>query len=637
MAIQSAGTIIDLAGPPSRTLSRSIDMGRSKWSYAQIYERQPAVRTVVRFGARNIAQLGLHAFHRDGEDRQRLRSDTPLGRFVRRPNPHLTMWSWLFGVEADLMIFDLHISVKVRVGDDLHLFPVPVEFVEPVGKSWMRPDGYRIGGRNGREFTLEELFVVHGFHPSNRWNGCPPMEALRRVLAGDDSAEEFRSNYWERGAQITGVIERPTEAPSWSSGAKDRFTSMWQSRYSGGGAAVGGTPLLEDGMTYKPVGGNAKDAQYVESRKLTREEVAAVYGYPPPLVGIMDNANYSNVKEYRAALYQDVLGSDIQQLEQELLLQVVPDFGDPDDDYLEFNVLEKLRGTFEEQAQVFSTAVGGPWMSRSEARARVNLPHLDAADELIVPLNVIEGGQASPRDSAPPKALTGAKAKPRPIAAHVDDDHLAAFTSTLADSFTRQLHAVRTALGAGKTRGRKAVPADVFDRARWDAELAADLTATSETVAGAVAGDVYARAGLNAADASAAPMAKWLAKKAKATAVELNDTTADLLGAALDSDDVDAAVTTVLDPDGGRAGIDALSITAAVVGFAFVDTARAVGYGAKQWVVTSAKSRHPELDGETVGIDDTFSNGARWPGDSAAGADQAAGCTCDMQIVQEDR
>jgi hypothetical protein len=38
-------------------------------------------------------------------------------------------------------------------------------------------------------------------------------------------------------------------------------------------------------------------------------------------------------------------------------------------------------------------------MTRAEARARLNLPHLEGTDELIVPLNVLEGGQASPTDS----------------------------------------------------------------------------------------------------------------------------------------------------------------------------------------------------------------------------------------------
>jgi len=42
---------------------------------------------------------------------------------------------------------------------------------------------------------------------------------------------------------------------------------------------------------------------------------------------------------------------------------------------------------------------GGPILTRAEARAMLNLRHIEGTDELIVPLNVIEGGQASPTDS----------------------------------------------------------------------------------------------------------------------------------------------------------------------------------------------------------------------------------------------
>ena len=72
---------------------------------------------------------------------------------------------------------------------------------------------------------------------------------------------------------------------------------------------------------------------------------------------------------------------------------------DPATFYVEFNIAEKLQGSFEEQASAMQTATGGPWMTRSEARARMNLPHIEEADGLVVPLNVLVGGQASPTDS----------------------------------------------------------------------------------------------------------------------------------------------------------------------------------------------------------------------------------------------
>jgi hypothetical protein len=45
-------------------------------------------------------------------------------------------------------------------------------------------------------------------------------------------------------------------------------------------------------------------------------------------------------------------------------------------------------------------------MTRNEARARVNLPQVDGGDDLVTPLNVLIGDQASPTDSAPAPTST---------------------------------------------------------------------------------------------------------------------------------------------------------------------------------------------------------------------------------------
>ena len=39
------------------------------------------------------------------------------------------------------------------------------------------------------------------------------------------------------------------------------------------------------------------------------------------------------------------------------------------------------------------------------------------------------------------------------------------------------------------------------------------------------------------------------------------------------------------------------------------------------------------MDGETVPIDETFSNGADWPGDDSLDADESCGCNCTTRII----
>ena len=59
------------------------------------------------------------------------------------------------------------------------------------------------------------------------------------------------------------------------------------------------TGILEKGLKYKPVVGNMKDLEYINGIKLSREDICAVHGVPPILVGILDNSSYAN---YETAL-----------------------------------------------------------------------------------------------------------------------------------------------------------------------------------------------------------------------------------------------------------------------------------------------------------------------------------------------
>ena len=165
------------------------------------------------------------------------------------------------------------------------------------------------------------------------------------------------------------------------------------------GPRAGGVPILEDGMTIERTSFNSADEQWAESVKISLETVAQVYRINPTMVGVLDAANYSNMREFNRSLYTNSLGPDIKMIEDRLNAFVLPLLGADEGAFVKFNVEAKLRGSFEEQTAVMSTAVGGPWMTRNEARRLQDMPAIgDAGDALITPLNVIVGGQASPQD-----------------------------------------------------------------------------------------------------------------------------------------------------------------------------------------------------------------------------------------------
>lgn len=371
-------------------------------AYEAIWRTQPHVRTCVSFLARNIAQLGLHTFRRVSDvDRERL-TDHPVARLLNRPNSRTGRYRMVDALVNDLGIYDNAYWLKVRDRDRPQgLLRLPPTMVEPLGDSWVEPDGYRLRGNRGfKDVSTDDVVHFHGYHPLRLTGGSSPIEAIRQLLAEEFAAERYREQLWRNGARTSGYLTRPQGA-EWSDKARQRFKAAWQAQYTGDGSQAGGTPVLEDGMQFEQASFSPEQAQYVQTRKLTREEVAALYHIPLPMVGILEHATFSNITEQHKQLYQDTLGPWLTMIAEVITVQLLPDFDDVDGVYVEFNMAEKLRGSFEEQAAQLQTAVGGPWLLRNEARARMNLPQLPGGDELITPLNVVIGGQASPTDSAP--------------------------------------------------------------------------------------------------------------------------------------------------------------------------------------------------------------------------------------------
>jgi HK97 family phage portal protein len=447
-------------------------------TYGEIYKRQPAVRTVVDFFARNIAQLGLQVFERRSDTERVRLVDQPLPQLLQRPNPATSRYRFFESTVQDVGIYANGYWLKVRERDRRITALVRLPALEMRVTGGLVPTKYRwepVSGSEPREFATTDIVHFRLFDPENPLAGFPPIETLRRSLAESSAASDYRQAFWQNSARVETVITRPADAPDWTPEQKSEFREQWQAF---AGKKAGQTPVLEDGMTLKEISFNARDSQYIEARKLTREEVAAEYHVPLPMVGILDHATFSNIREQHKQLYQDCLGPWNTMLEEDIELQLLPEFEDPARVYVEFNIAEKMKGSFEEQADSLNKAVGRPYMTANEARARLNLPRLDdpTADKLA---------EAAPGQAAP-----------RTAPAAIDK---AALTSAV-DRFARR-QAARLQKDAPEQRQAR------FDAERWRQELAADLSPLlgSEAAAAAAAVITYETAALLAGNQVAWP------------------------------------------------------------------------------------------------------------------------------------
>lgn len=633
---------------------------------AQLYRTQPNLRAVVGFLADNAASVPWKVYDRvaDG-DRVRV-TDSPAALLLGRPNDFMTPYEWRRAIFADKYLYDMHLSLIVPDADapsGYAGYRVPPEWLDGYvgGNAWV-PDSFIIHTPNGRriEVPRDVCLWIHGYDPTDPMRQTSPVEALRDLLGEQIESAHFRRQMWTRGGRFNAYLTRPKDVQKWDNDAFERFKRSWNESWAGRDAADGGgMPILEDGMEIRQVQFNAKDAEWSEAKRLGREDVAGVYHVNPALIWPGSGQTYASAKENARALYNDTLAPTLMEVTDKINAQLLRMVGEPERHYVEYDLSVKLQGSFEERAGVLQSAVGGPWMTRDEARAQFNLPHIDGADQLIVPLNVIEGGLASPNDTDPTvdrynAALPDHKcgcchdhksADEIRYKAEPTDEETQQFVDVFAKFFERQSRSVLPKIRAAKAAGAHVKDTDDWwDVTRWNKELADDLTVIAEGQSEVMARRALRGIGVPDDEYDPDRASEFLADMCRVRAEWVNETTRKELERALELEEAGAEGLKATPEGVFENAIDNRSVSAgtaiasAVDGWSAIEAARQAGADAqKRWVTTSKNPRpsHAAMAGVTVGLDERFPNGMQWPGDWDGGPDEVCGCQCQIELVTQ--
>ena len=613
-------------------------------SASRLYETQPALRSVVSFLADNIAGLPLKCYTRKPDGGRERDRDSILARTLQNPNEWSTGHELIRATVSEYLLHEDSLWLTVPSQDGWTIAVIPHDWITPKTRDGLEVDYIKVKSSfMGGEVRLkpEDYIRFVGWSPYGSASSSSRIESLKQILSEQISAWNFRNGVWKNGGRVTQWISRPADTP-WGEGARDRFAESWKNKFAGdNGTDTGGTPLLEDGMRLETTTFNAREAQWVEATKLSREDVCAVYHVNPGLIYHTDATTYASAKDNARALYSDTLAPILDMLEERINAFLVPRLGLDNTHYCEFDLDAKLQGSFEERAQVMQSSVGAPWMTRNEARAMLNLPAIDGGDELVTPLNVLTGGQASPNDvdgvesaynAAQPqtKSKSGIRLKAAP-----EEYDAKEIASALRKFFKRQS---RSLSGSLKKSGNYA---DWWDADRWERELADDLTPIFQRQA--------ARRGARMVDDlnlggefDAERIENYIKAMALGKSKAINNVTYRELKAALDGDIDDDALGSTVEgvfekAEETRADTSGRSFATALAGFAILEAVNQRGNGRqamKTWIVTSSNPRaeHAMMDGETVPFDEEFSNGAKYPGDQVLTPEESCNCQCQVEI-----
>ena len=370
----------------------SVELLFDSTTYERIYREQLWVFVCVNKLARSLASLPLKVYEGESDGDHTYVPKSAPAKLLRRPYPYARTFSLIENAIGNLGIYGNATFVKFRGGNGntpAELWPMPWRNVQVV-KGYTRPiDAYIYWGPNGLRKVFSPDDVVHfsWFNPNpiEPW-GISPLEPLATTLSLENAGQRYAMSSYGNAARPASFIQ---SARNLTKQQRAELRDEINQSYGGPENAFK-VALLDNGLEWKPLGYTIREAQLVESRKISREEVCAAYDIPPPMVGILDNATFSNIDKQHWMLYMDTFAPWCDMIEDVLMAQLVD--GEPawDGYFIKMDLDAKLRGNYEDRSQSHVRMLQSGAATPNEIRKIEDRPPISdpAADAIYVPANL---------------------------------------------------------------------------------------------------------------------------------------------------------------------------------------------------------------------------------------------------------
>jgi HK97 family phage portal protein len=250
-------------------------------------------------------------------------------------------------------------------------------------------------------YTTFEIMHVPGFGYDGLI-GLSPIQMAMETMGTTKAADRLAAKFMGSGSMLSGVIK--VKAPLKDQAQAEGIRSRWLNRH-GGASQAGGVAVMDAETDFMPITIPPDQLQFLQSRRWQTTEVARMFGIPPHLVGDVEKSTSwgTGIEQQNIGFVTYTIADYTNRIEQRVTREIVDTRGQ----CAEFDLDRLMRGDTTERYQALNQAVGGPWMTRTEARiAEKRLPiegHPDY-DELLPPQGIgpVEDAPPAPKRNQPP-------------------------------------------------------------------------------------------------------------------------------------------------------------------------------------------------------------------------------------------
>ena len=144
-------------------------------------------------------------------------------------------------------------------------------------------------------------------------------------------------------------------------------------------------------MSIETIGVPPEEAQFLETRRFQKNEIAGIYRVPPHMIADLERATFSNVEQQSLDFVIHSLTPWLVRIEQAIARDLLLP-SERAGIFVEHLVAGLLRGDLASRYASYMTGRQGGWLSANDVRRFENMNPIDGGDEYLVPLNMIPAG-----------------------------------------------------------------------------------------------------------------------------------------------------------------------------------------------------------------------------------------------------
>ena len=350
-----------------------------------------AVYACIAVLGRSMGQLPLHVMRKvDGEVKRA--TDHPAYYLLHdEPNQWQTSYDW-----RETSMFHLggwgnsySYIKRSRKGEIQGL-----EFLKPNESNLIKASSgryiYQVNNDDLGQIGINPFDMLH-FKAigSDSKIGKSPIMQCRESFALGLAAQNYGNKFFEGGGRPTSLVSAKTALNKESWGL---LKEAWKTAKNALKRDDNTTLLLPAELEYKSLTIPPEDAQFLETRKFNRSEIAGIFNVPAHMINDLEKATFSNISEQAIQFVRHTMIPWVVKYEQEINRKLFTKIERDAGYYVKFNLNGLLRGTPEERAGFYTKGIRDGWLSRNEVRDLEEMNRVDGLDNFILSADLIPKG-----------------------------------------------------------------------------------------------------------------------------------------------------------------------------------------------------------------------------------------------------